>query len=747
MHDYDFKSLNDKEFETLCIDLLSETYESRFERFKAGKDQGVDGRFFSNDKKESILQCKHWANTPNSTLIRSLKNKELPKVEALSPERYIVATSNHLSRKEKQEIMRDMHPFIKSESDIFGNEDLNDLIRNNESIEKRHYKLWMRSTNVIETILNKTTHERSEFVLKEIEENSHLYATTENHNKAIEILEEKNAIIITGEPGVGKTSLSEQMALQYIRLGYDFNCISDEIEEAEKVYRKEEKQIFYFDDFLGRNYLEAIDGNKPSRISTFIRRISKENNKKFILTSRSTILNQGKILSDEFDNTKIKKNEFELRISESPRIDKAKILYNHVWHSSLGEPYIEEIYKDKKYKKIIDHKNFNPRLISFILDSDRADTTSPEEYWEFIDSSLKNPSQIWSHAFDAQLDDYSRSLVLLVTLNRNRIAETQLSTAFQKLITGPNSIKGKGSGDFNINIRHLCGSFLQRTISSSTKESYIDLFNPSIGDFVIKRYANDTAFIKSAIMASISEKTVDTLSQITFSKFISKQAYSDIACSILDEISESPNTYTPKLISSLCSGLIKNTSITEKTKSKIKKCFSFILNSIPPYVFHDTLYVVNWLLEKNEIPFSSSLSYAQTVETSGITTGEIEELLKIHKNAHNKGEDCENLKKHIIRAVEGMLLEDVESICDEDDIISDLEASDYFEAEERVRERLYETVDELGIEWDVDVEEAVDYYDVTSRLEEKEDYQPDDDEPIRARDNTDEVDDLFERDI
>lgn len=168
---------------------------------------------------------------------------------------------------------------------------------------------------------------------------------------------------------------------------------------------------------------------------------------------------------------------------------------------------------------------------------------------------------------------------------------------------------------------------------------------------------------------------------------------------------------------------------------------------MPPYVFHDTLYVVNWLLDKNEIPYESSLSYAQNVEISGITNSEIEELLKIHENALTEGKDCDDLKKHIIRAVEGMLIDNVESICDEDDIISDLEASDYFEAEERVREKLYETVEELGIEWEIDAEEAVHYYDVTSRLEEKEDYQKEDDEPIRARDSADEVDDLFERDI
>lgn len=45
MSDYDFKPLNDKEFEVLCADLLGEVEGQRFERFKVGKDAGVDGRF------------------------------------------------------------------------------------------------------------------------------------------------------------------------------------------------------------------------------------------------------------------------------------------------------------------------------------------------------------------------------------------------------------------------------------------------------------------------------------------------------------------------------------------------------------------------------------------------------------------------------------------------------------------------------------------------------------------------------
>lgn len=57
---YDFSQLNDKEFEILAVDLLGVYIDKRIERFKPGKDGGVDGRFFSVDNKEIIIQCKHY---------------------------------------------------------------------------------------------------------------------------------------------------------------------------------------------------------------------------------------------------------------------------------------------------------------------------------------------------------------------------------------------------------------------------------------------------------------------------------------------------------------------------------------------------------------------------------------------------------------------------------------------------------------------------------------------------------------
>ncbi|MDO9599300.1 MAG: restriction endonuclease [Azoarcus sp.] len=81
MSDYDFKPLNDKEFEILCADLIGEVEGTRIERFKAGRDAGVDGRFFASEGKEVILQCKHWCNTPLRQLVSALETKEKPKLD------------------------------------------------------------------------------------------------------------------------------------------------------------------------------------------------------------------------------------------------------------------------------------------------------------------------------------------------------------------------------------------------------------------------------------------------------------------------------------------------------------------------------------------------------------------------------------------------------------------------------------------------------------------------------------------
>jgi hypothetical protein len=175
---YDFRALNDKEFESLVVDLLSAEFGMRIERFKAGKDKGVDGRWFAGPGNEAIIQCKHWVGSGLKSLVAHLTNSERQKLDRLHFSRYILATSVPLSRVNKQAIASILAPYVVSDSDVLGAEDLNDLLGRHKDVERRHYKLWLSSTNTIALLLNNAIVGRSRAELEQIREEAPLYVMT-----------------------------------------------------------------------------------------------------------------------------------------------------------------------------------------------------------------------------------------------------------------------------------------------------------------------------------------------------------------------------------------------------------------------------------------------------------------------------------------------------------------------------------------------------------------------------------------
>lgn len=529
MSDYDFSSLNDKDFEELVVDLLSEEFKIRIERFKPGKDGGVDGRFFQG-KSEQIIQCKHWLKSGVTALVNSLSKTELPKVKKLAPHTYFLATSLPLSRENKAQIKEIFKDFMGEEGFVFGKEDLNDLLKKYPKVERNHYKLWISSTTVLEIIMNSDVLGRSTYKLDEINEGSHKYVITQSHDDAIHKLESEGAVIISGLPGIGKTTLADQICKHYLAQGFEFYYIEDSISRIEKVYKKNIKQVYYFDDFLGSNYLEIISNSEDSKIAEFFRRVEKDKSKRFILTSRTNILNQGKRLSTAFEVQNINRNEYEIIVDNLKELDKAKILYNHIFYSDLPESFIDELYVEERYRIIINHRNFNPRLISFVTDYQRLVDISEGNYWEYIESTLENPSLVWGNVFDRQTDDISKDIVCMVVLNKGRVLENQLEILYYRLCERSSSSQKKS---FNFIMKALTGSLVNRNISG--KEIYYDLFNPSIVDFVIKSFFRNKYYVLNLLKVSDDFKSFENIVELNKNNLISEDDFNYILAEFLKE--------------------------------------------------------------------------------------------------------------------------------------------------------------------------------------------------------------------
>jgi adenylate kinase family enzyme len=751
MADYDFSSLNDKEFEGLSADLLTCHLGSRVERFKVGRDGGVDGRFFSSEGDEVIIQCKHWLKSGLSALISSIANSEAAKVKKLKPKRYIFVTSLELSRANKIKIKNLLSPYIRIESDIFGNEDLNDILSKNIEVERKHYKLWISSTNVLTTILNSAIVGRSRYKLEEIIEESSRYVVTQSHIQAIEKLEKVHSVIITGSPGVGKTSLADQLCKYYTAKGYEFCFIENSLNEAEEIYREESNQVFYFDDFLGRNFLLALDSHQDSHVINFIKRIEKDKKKRFILTSRSNILNQGKRLSDLFDIKNVNRNEYELSISSLTDIDKAKILYNHIWFGELNEEYINEIYEGKRYLKIIKHKNFNPRLISFITDHHRLSDIKPCEYWKYIGGTLSNPKDIWRNVLEVQVYDICKHVVIAVSLHGKSLSELRLRDLYSGIVSS--NIVIAENKDYESVVRLLVGALLNRSVLDKENISY-DLFNPSIADFVISNYLSDFNYINELLISLKTPESISNLNSLKVSGVITEHDYRNFLESQLARLSTSKNgneidSYKLRILSFGSSSLSPQGTVLEYIQSLVKSA----LSSGPCSYGIDYFEFINWALSLGLISAGDPAFEAQLKDWVYEYEKDMKEFIPISKLV--AGIDVppsaltEKLKEQYIEYLSNEITRDVieEGILND---AYDADTCDYSKITDYVNGRF----SELGIIFaDCDVDFVSKYCDVDdiiqanikSSMYDDQQYEAYKEERYSMGTTTDVINDLFER--
>lgn len=493
MSNYDFTSLSSHDFEILVRDLLQKEMNITLECFKPGSDGGIDLRYSSALESNIIVQCKHYAGSGYKMLYSKLKNEELKKVKKINPPRYILATSVGLTPGNKDDLIELLKPFCLSSSDIYGRDDLNNLIGKFPEIEKRNFKLWLTSQVVMEKILHSAIFNQTDFELESINKRIKYYVPNESFFQARNIVDEFNYCIIAGIPGIGKTTLAEILLIFYLSQGYNPIKVFSDISEAFSVYNSAEKQVFYYDDFLGQTSLEyKLNKNEEQKIIRFIESVNNSKNTKLILTTREYILNQAKATYEKLENSVIDTHKCVLDISSYTMSNRAKIFFNHIYFSDINQKYKNAILDNKNYMKIIEHTNFNPRIIEWM--TGHSENIDNEEYISELIANLDNPIRIWQHAFDNQILNISRYLLIVLASLPNEVFLEDLEIALKAFYEYQLNGIYITPRDFNKALKELEGDFIK--INRAQSSSIVQFHNPSIRDFLEAYLAANDSEVK-----------------------------------------------------------------------------------------------------------------------------------------------------------------------------------------------------------------------------------------------------------
>lgn len=497
---YDFRTLSYLDFEDLVRDLLQSDLNLRMESFGPGKDFGIDFRF-SVAHGQGIVQAKHFLNSGMDALIRAAR-AENEKVKRLAPARYVIATSLSLTPHQKIRLQQAMPDAPLATEDILGREDLNNLLGRHPEIERKHFKLWLSSTAVLERILHSGVYNRTEIELDAIRNLVPKFVHNDSIAAAEGILQRSGALIIAGEPGVGKTTLARMLVWLHAQQNWHVSVI-DDIREAFEILSGDEKRLIFFDDFLGQVRLSTdLVRGMDQRFPPFLHKVRSNKNLRFILTTRDYILRQAQAHSDRLASPAVNASEFTLNVGHYTRATRARILYNHLYFSDVSDIEIESLLDDDYFLKIIDHRNYNPRLVDLLTSSDYLSVTS-RPIRDVVEDVLDNPQHLWEKPYRSHISDEGRALMLALFFNDPVTPLQSLEQAFVRIVEamGFPMPEGDRPVKFRSALRELEGSVLAIQARS------VRFSSPGVRDFLLRAVTEDQTL-------SIAIKAVEELAEV-----------------------------------------------------------------------------------------------------------------------------------------------------------------------------------------------------------------------------------------
>ncbi len=538
MNNFDFHNLlAPTEFETFCTHVL-EIRENpiKFTTYRRGRDGGIDIKS-TNTQEKIIGQCKLYIPQNERGLINNLK-KELLKCKRLKLDRYIICVNINLSVSLSKEILELFKGYKRCEEDIIDGQKLNKYLEQPayEYLFKIYSKLLVPNLKAVEIALEKVINRKfyniSRTFLLDLIDKHKLYHNTEQLQHLIQKLEEDKVIILSGNPGVGKTTTAKMIANYFINRKKSEVFYLGENDYAETTSVLENNRLIIVDDFWGQNFSPKIKDN-----STYEREfVSLINNFKSFDNSYLILISREYILKDILKNAEletehiVRDNKYIIQLKDYSKEDKVKIFLNHLIFYDFELAYLESLSYSDEFEHILNHKNYSPRILEIFIKRYKIEVyQSSYDFYDKLHKYLDNPIEYWTQAFK-KLSPNAQLILLVLLITSDPMNSEDLRNSFNSVQEDArNYLNLKiNPQEFETELKKLEEFYIFIEKDEFYNTFYIKFQSPGIKDYLLEYLRTDGyLWIKPIIKNAIF------FNQLTFIFSTEKEKISDYESDIV----------------------------------------------------------------------------------------------------------------------------------------------------------------------------------------------------------------------